>query len=93
MSTQTELAPVDLSKYAFAPDCDVCGDPATVIAKGCRDKQPVLMCNKCLDRGLEAINTFIHVWMRCNKRVFICGDCYRPVLNLDTHLEVKRLRP
>lgn len=51
------------------------------------------MCETCLDRGLEVISMFVHMWMRANKRVFICGDCYRPVLNLDTHLEVRRLHP
>lgn len=94
MSTQTELEPVDLSKYAFAPECDVCSiRTATNIAQGCADKHPVLMCDECLDRGLDIIASFIRMWQRCNKRVFICGDCYRPVLNLDTHLDVRRLHP
>lgn len=85
------LEAVDLSEYTFAPECDLCDNPATVIAQGCADKHPVLMCDKCLDRGLEVISMYIRMWQRCNKRVFICGDCYRPVLNLDTHLEVRRL--
>lgn len=93
MSTQTPLEPVDLSAHTFAPACDLCPNSATVIAQGCADKQPVLMCETCLDRGLEVISMFVHMWMRANKRVFICGDCYRPVLNLDTHLEVRRLHP
>lgn len=91
MSVQTALPPVDLSKYTFAPGCERCSEPAAIIAQGCADKQPVLMCETCLERGLEVISTFIRMWQRTNKRVFICGDCYRPVLNLDTHLEVRRL--
>ena len=92
MAAQTELEPVDLKKYAVAPECDVCGQTeATVIAKGCADPHPVLMCDSCLNRGLEVISTYVRMWQRFNKRVFICGDCYRPVLNLDTHLDVRRL--
>ena len=33
MSTQTELEPVDLSKYTFAPECDRCGAEATIIGQ------------------------------------------------------------
>lgn len=90
----TELASVDLTKYVFAPDCDVCqAQKATNVAKGCADERPVLMCDECLDRGLEVVSTYIRLWQKTNKRVFICGDCYRPVLSLDTHLDVRRLRP
>ena len=35
VSTQTELEPVDLSKYTFAPECDRCGAEATIIGQGC----------------------------------------------------------
>lgn len=92
MSASTELEQVDLTKYAFAPDCDVCTKvKATVVAQGCADQHPVLMCDECLDRGLEVIAMFIRMWQKFNKRVFVCGDCYRPVLTLDTHLDVRRL--
>lgn len=92
MSTQTALEPVDLSKYTFAPDCETCGkQAATVVAQGCADKHPVLMCEPCLERGLEVISMFIHMYQRFNKRICVCGDCYRPILHLDTHLEVRRL--
>jgi hypothetical protein len=93
VSTQTELEPVDLSKYAFAPECDSCGAEATVIGQGCGDSAPVLLCDKCLERALEVIRLYVRTWQRCNKQVMICGRCYRPVLTLDTHLEVKRLNP
>lgn len=93
MAAPTELEAVDLSKYTFAPDCDVCGvEQATSIAKGCADKHPVLMCDGCLDRGLEVIAMYVRMWQRLNKRVFICGDCYRPMLYMETHIDVRRLR-
>jgi hypothetical protein len=94
VATITELESVDLTKYALAPECGTChSNPATIIAKGCADKHPVLMCDECLDRGLEVISLYIRMWQRLNKKVFICGDCYRPVLHMDTHLEVKRWHP
>lgn len=94
MASPTELEPVDLKKYTFSPECDVCeGEPnsAVVIAQGCGDAHPVLMCQGCLDRGLEVVALYVRMYQRFNKRVFVCGDCYRPVLNLDTHLDVRKL--
>lgn len=92
--TATQLEPVDLSEYTCAPGCDVCDKrQATIIAQGCADAHPVLMCNECLKRGLEVLTMFVHMWQKANKRVFICGDCYRPVFNLDTHLDVRKLSP
>lgn len=90
--TQSDLLPVDISAYRFTPDCERdCGRPARVIAQGCCDKQPVMLCDECLHRGLEVLANFIKMWQRLNKRVFICGDCYRPVLHLENHLDVRLL--
>ena len=55
VSTQIELEPVDLCEYEFAPGCDRCGSEATIIGQGCGDSAPVLLCDKCLERGLEVI--------------------------------------
>lgn len=85
------LESVDISAHQFQPSCELCPRPATVIAQGCMDKHPVLMCDECLDRGIELIKEVVHYYQRFNKRVMICGDCQRPILRLDTHLEVKRL--
>lgn len=86
------LEAVDLSAHQFTSMCERdCGRRATIVAIGCMDKQPVLMCDECLDRGIEVIKTYVHLWMRLNKRVLVCGDCDRPVLNLETHLTIKRL--
>lgn len=87
------LEGVDLSQHTNTPECEMdCGRKAMVIAKGCMDSQPVLLCDQCLDRGLEAIKTYVHYWQRLNKKVMICGDCHRPVLRLDTHLDVRHLK-
>lgn len=92
MAASAELESVDLSKYALIPECDICTtEEATVVAQGCGDARPVLMCDGCLHRGLEVISTYVRMWQRANKRVFVCGDCYRPVLTLETHLDVRRL--
>jgi hypothetical protein len=86
------LTAVDLSEHQFAPPCEQgCGRPATVIAQGCMDKQPVLMCDECLTRGIEVVKLAIHYYQALTKKVMICGDCHRPFLRLDTHLEVRRL--
>ncbi|AHY84141.1 hydrolase [Mycobacterium phage MosMoris] len=91
MTSTSGLESVDLSNYSFAPSCDRCPKPAAVVAQGCADKHPVLMCDDCLSRGLEVIAMFVRMWQKVNKRVCVCGDCYRPILTLDTHLEVRRL--
>jgi hypothetical protein len=93
VSTQIELEPVDLRKYEFTSGCDRCGAEATIVGQGCGDSAPVLLCDKCLERGLDIIRVYVRTWQRGNKQVMICGGCYRPVLTLDTHLEVKRLNP
>jgi len=86
------MAHADLTAHSFDPPCDLgCGRSATAIAQGCADARPVAMCDECLERGLEVVATFIQVWQKVNKRIFICGDCYRPVLRLDTHIDVKPL--
>ena len=86
------LAAVDLSQHTFTPDCDQgCGRKAAVIAQGCADKTPVLMCDECLELGIERIKTVIHYYQRLNHKIMICGDCHRPFLRLDTHLDVRRL--
>ena len=84
---------VDLSEHLFAPACDMkgCENTAVYIAKGCRDKVPVMMCGPCFDRGIDLITKVVHLYQRVNKRVMICGDCHRPVLRIDTHLDVFKL--
>jgi formate-dependent nitrite reductase cytochrome c552 subunit len=83
---------VDLTRYTFEQTCELgCGRPATVIAKGCMDRQPVIMCNQCLQRGLDLVRKAINMYQRFNKRVMICGDCHRPILNLSTHVEIRRI--
>lgn len=80
------------AEYTFPEMCERdCGRPATVVAKGCMDKNPTAMCNECLDRGLEVISNMVKMYQKHNRRVLICGDCHRPVLTLDTHLEIKPL--
>lgn len=89
--TQSTLESVDLSHISFGPDCDLCDQPAEFIGQGCGDKAPVLMCKNHLDRGLEVIRMYVRMWQKTNKQIMVCGHCYRPMLNLATHLEVKRL--
>lgn len=81
---------VDLSSYDFTPRC-ACGKPADVLAKGCRDGESQPMCDPCLTRGLDVISKWVHLYQKHNHRVAICGDCHRPILTLETHLEIKRL--
>lgn len=81
-----------IDERLYNPECDHgCGRPATVVAKGCSDKEPVLMCDECLERGIGLIRTFLKLYMRHNKRVPVCEHCYRPFLTLDTHIDVHRL--
>jgi hypothetical protein len=90
--TDMALEAVELPSQPYHPPCEMgCGRPAVIIAQGCMDKQPVVMCDECLNRGIEVIKTYVHTYQRVNKRVLICGDCHRPVLRLDTHLDVRRL--
>ena len=86
-----QLQSVDLSEHKYSPQCDMCELPAVVIAQGCMDKQPVILCQMHLERGLSQINSYIKLWRQLNKKVMICGDCHRPILTLETHLEIKRL--
>lgn len=86
-----ELKPVDLSEYWYAPQCDMCDQAAVVIAKGCMDKEPVVLCREHFDKGMNTLTSFLRLWRKVNKRVMICGDCNRPILTLDTHLDVREL--
>lgn len=90
MSTQAPEA-IDLTEYVFSQQCERCDKPATVIAKGCMDKEAVYLCDLCLKRGLEVIKTYIHYYQRLNKRILVCQDCHRPIINLSTHLELQHL--
>lgn len=86
------LEAVDLTQYAFLPDCDQCHtQKATIVGQGCADAQPTLLCEGCLERGLEVIANYVKLWMRCNKRVMICEECHRPMINLETHLDIRYL--
>lgn len=83
--------PVDLTEQ-FTQGCDLgCGQAAAYIAKGCMDKEAVHMCGDCLQRGLDLIRKTVKMYQRLNKRILICGDCHRPVLTLETHLEIREL--
>lgn len=86
-----ELTKVDLSEYWYAPQCDMCSTAAVIIAKGCMDKQPVVLCQEHFDHGVKAIGNLLKLWRKINKRVMICGDCNRPILTLETHLDVRQL--
>jgi hypothetical protein len=74
------LTAVDLSEHQFAPPCEQgCGRPATVIAQGCMDKQPVLMCDECLTRGIEVVKLAIHYYQALTKKVMIWfGEAFPP---------------
>ena len=88
----TQAAPVDLTEYSFKQVCDNgCGRDAAYVAKGCMDKDAVLLCQQCLTRGLEVVRNFVRMHQRTAKRVIICGDCYRPILHLETHVEIREL--
>lgn len=86
-----QLEAVDVSEHWWAPQCDMCGENAVIIAKGCMDKQPVVLCQEHFDRGINTIITYLKLWRKLNKKVMICGDCHRPILTLDTHLEAYML--
>lgn len=57
------------------------------------DREAVAMCGQCLQRGLDLIRKAVNMYQKFNKRVMICGDCYRPILRLDTHLEIRETWP
>ena len=82
---------VDLTEYVFSQQCERCDKPAAVIVKGCMDKEAVTLCDPCLKRGLDVIATYIHYYQRLNKRVLVCQDCSRPILTLETHIDIRRL--
>lgn len=80
---------MDLSDYQFTLSCSRdCGRDATVWAKGCMDSEPVALCDPCLARGLDVVRKMVSMYQRFNKKVMICGDCYRPILTLETHLDI-----
>ncbi len=68
-----------------------CGRKSTHVVKGCMDKEPVHLCEECLDRGIEVIRLAISLYQRLNKHIMVCGDCYRPLITLDTHITVMEL--
>lgn len=90
MATDVLQTPVDLSERHDHPICEQgCGRRAVHIAKGCMDKHPVLLCEEHYRRGVQVIIMYLKMYQRLNKRVLICGDCNRPILTLETHLEVR----
>jgi hypothetical protein len=90
MTVQT--APIDLTEYSFKQTCDRgCGREADVMARGCSDVDPVLLCEPCLKRGLDVIHKYVHMYQKHNHRIAICEACYRPILHLETHLEIHTL--
>lgn len=85
------VAAPDISD-TFEQMCDLgCGRNAAFTARGCMDKAAVNMCEQCLERGLDVVRKAVRMYRQYNKAVTICGDCHRPILHLDTHLEVKPL--
>lgn len=91
MSSALATPVVDLTEK-FDQPCDLgCGRAATHIAKGCADKHAVHMCTPCLQRGLDVIRKLVRMHQKHAKRVCICADCYRPLLTLETHLEIREL--
>lgn len=90
--TVQAATPPDLTEDIFQQTCDRgCGRNAAFLAKGCMDKEAVAMCEPCLTRGLDVVRKAVHMYQQFNKRVMICGDCYRPILRLETHLEIRGL--
>lgn len=91
MTVQAAPLP-DLTQDTFHQACDLgCGRDAQFLAKGCMDKDAVAMCEQCLTRGLDVVRKAVHMYQRFNHKIMICGDCYRPILHLETHLEIRNL--
>lgn len=92
------MEPVDLSQPQYSPTCayidhgEPCGKPAEVMAKGCMDKEPALLCAEHLKLSVKRVEMTIRAYQQLNKRVLICGDCYRPILTLDTHIDIKDIQ-
>lgn len=83
---------MDLSVYQSPVECaQACGRKATQMATGCMDKEPVYMCDECLNRGLEVIRLAVEFYQRFNKRIMVCEDCHRPIITLDTHVTLTEL--
>lgn len=91
------MEPVDLSQPQYSPTCGytdhdgVCGKPADVMAKGCMDIEPALLCQDHLAVCIHRVELVVHMYQKLNKRVMICGNCYRPILTLDTHIDIKEI--
>jgi hypothetical protein len=87
------LNPLTCANTSLRPGVTAAAPKPPSLARAAATPPPVLLCDKCLERGLEVILLSVRTWQRDNNRVMICGGCYRPILTLDTHLEVKRLNP
>lgn len=85
--SMTLAEPAELTE-TFTQQCEQCGGDADYLAKGCMDKEAVYMCAACLQRGVARIRAFIKMYQHFNKKICICGDCYRPILTLETHIEL-----
>lgn len=90
--TSTLDAPVVADLTIEKPQCETCNQrPAMFLAKGCADKAPTHMCGQCLQRGLDVVRKYVQLYQRLNRKIMVCGDCYRPVLTLETHVEILEL--
>lgn len=93
MSSATETRPVDLAAYEIHPECEHCGGPATHVGQGCMDRTEVMLCEPCLEAAMQLIRTVVKLFQRRHRRIMVCGDCYRPILSLETHMSIQRIAP
>ena len=83
---------VDLTEYTFTQGCVMgCGRDAAVIAKGCMDKEAVYLCDRCFTRGLDLVRLVVRMYQKLNRKILVCDDCHRPIITLETHIDVRRL--
>lgn len=70
-----------LVAHEFSIPCEHpgCGQPASVMSKGCADPVHVATCGHCLE-GLR------RSFEECKPAV--CSICYRPFIHFETHFDI-----
>ncbi len=83
-------APSNAESSATEP-CAFCGALALYAGQACADRDVLKLCRPCLDAAIHRLCR-----MRDNAKLAtghepVCNRCWRPILDLETHMTVRPL--
>jgi len=71
--------------------CALCGDLAVYQGRACADSHVLNICKSCLDAAIRRLSQLRDDTKLATGTEPICNRCWRPILDPETHMDLRAL--